>query len=278
MRVEDCIVSVERRSTGGCLDLAILFTRQFAGPIYRLMLVFALPCCGLVWVLASRTTDMLIPSLILFAVFTALFSGALVAAIGPQVFGVRISTRAALLSLRQRLGPFLLLSLLARGLQLLTSFCVVFPSVFVTAWCGHLSETMMLEKTPMSQVMPRLSWLASGGGYARNLGRVTSLLLFWGLLSFGLLMLTDLLASALFHVEILHGQLSLAGPDADVQLQSVAFDDPLLLTTLQIVLWLPYPVVRVAWFFCYLDQRIRNECWDLDLQFRIEAIRLEEAA
>ena len=38
------------------------------------------------------------------------------------------------------------------------------------------------------------------------------------------------------------------------------------------------PVIRLAWFFCYLDQRIRNECWDLQLQFRAEAARLEELA
>jgi hypothetical protein len=37
-------------------------------------------------------------------------------------------------------------------------------------------------------------------------------------------------------------------------------------------------VIRLAWFFCYLDQRIRNECWDLQLQYRAEAARLEELA
>jgi hypothetical protein len=55
-------------------------------------------------------------------------------------------------------------------------------------------------------------------------------------------------------------------------------DDPAFLTTIQLALWLPYPVIRLAWFFCYLDQRIRNECWDLQLQYRAEAARLEELA
>ena len=50
------------------------------------------------------------------------------------------------------------------------------------------------------------------------------------------------------------------------------------MTAIQFTIWLPYPVIRLAWFFCYLDQRIRNECWDLQLQFRAEAARLEELA
>ena len=61
-------------------------------------------------------------------------------------------------------------------------------------------------------------------------------------------------------------------------LRQLILDDPAFLTALQLALWLPYPVVRLAWFFCYLDQRIRNECWDLQLQYRVEAARLEELA
>jgi hypothetical protein len=44
MRIEDCIVRVERRTGGGCLDLAIVFTQRFIRPILRLLLTFAVPC------------------------------------------------------------------------------------------------------------------------------------------------------------------------------------------------------------------------------------------
>jgi hypothetical protein len=278
MNVEDCIVTVERRSAGGCVDLAFVFTRHFAGPIYRLMLVFAIPNCLLVYGLTSITTDMLIPSLILFSIFSGLFSGALIAAIGPQVFGVPITMRAALRGLRKQLLPFGFLMLLCRMFQLLTSFCIVFPSILVTSYCGHVAETMVLEKTPLPQVMARLSWLSAGGGYSRNLSRVTTLLLFWGLLSAGLLVLIDFLAGTLFNVHIFMGRMSPFSPDSGRLVESTLLDDPIVQTTLLIALWLPYPVIRVAWFFCYLDQRIRNECWDLDLQFRAEALRLDETA
>lgn len=50
--------------------------------------------------------------------------------------------------------------------------------------------------------------------------------------------------------------------------------DPKVVTVLMGVLWLVYPLARMAWFFCYLDQRIRNECWDVELDFRRDARRL----
>jgi hypothetical protein len=51
--------------------------------------------------------------------------------------------------------------------------------------------------------------------------------------------------------------------------------DPLVVTTICATLWLAYPLARLAWFFCYLDTRIRKEAWDVELDFRIESQRLE---
>jgi hypothetical protein len=38
--------------------------------------------------------------------------------------------------------------------------------------------------------------------------------------------------------------------------------------------WLVYPLARLAWFFCYLDARIRREGWDVEIAFRVEARRI----
>ena len=53
MKVEDCIVAVERRRLGGCIDLAFVFVRTYALPIGILTLTFAVPCCLLTWLLAE---------------------------------------------------------------------------------------------------------------------------------------------------------------------------------------------------------------------------------
>ena len=51
--------------------------------------------------------------------------------------------------------------------------------------------------------------------------------------------------------------------------------DPLVTTVIHALLWAFYPLIRIAWFFCYLDVRIQKEGWDVELDFRIEAQRLE---
>ncbi|MFN5077025.1 MAG: hypothetical protein ACK5MO_15635 [Planctomyces sp.] len=81
MRVEDCTVSVERRSLQACVDLAIVFVRDSAEAMLRLWLLCAVPACVLVWVLSSWLTDMLIPSILIFLFFSAVFNALLAAAI-----------------------------------------------------------------------------------------------------------------------------------------------------------------------------------------------------
>ena len=278
MKVEECIVSVERRSFGGCLDLAFVFAREFAGPLFRLWLICAVPSCGLVWLITSRSTDMLVPSILIFLFFSSLFSSLLVSCMGPQVFGVPISVRAAVRAWRRRFWGWLLLTLVTRFLQSISGFCFVLPSVFVTAFAGHLPEVLFLEQAPLNTITTRLSWLSGGGGYGRNLSRVVALLVYWAALSGGLFLMMDLLSTVLFNKPVFLEK-AMSGPTDwnDLFLQ-LALDDPAFLTVVQLALWLPYPVIRLAWFFCYLDQRIRNECWDLRLQYRTEAVRLEELA
>lgn len=274
MRVEDCIVTVERRTAGGCVDLAFVFAKQFAWPLTSLTLCFAVPCTAVVWLITSTMrADVLIPGLLVFGLFSMLMSGALVAGVGPLVFGVPLSNRAALRGLFSRLLPYVFLGILAR----MSGLCMIVPLLFVMAWCGHLPEVMFLERTPMNQITQRLSWLSKGGGYSRNLGRLMGVTLFWLIFAFGLFMVIDLLAGILFNSPIFFGTIA-PGPDMRAAFASRLIDDPVVVTTLQVSLWLTYPIVRLAWFFCYLDQRIRNECWDLELQFRMEAGRLEEQA
>jgi hypothetical protein len=91
----------------------------------------------------------------------------------------------------------------------------------------------------------------------------------------GLFLLIDLLSGWAFNAPIFFGTIA-PSPDLMRALAGRIIDDPMVVVTLQIAMWLTYPIIRLAWFFCYLDQRIRNECWDLDLQCRVEAVRLEE--
>jgi hypothetical protein len=53
--------------------------------------------------------------------------------------------------------------------------------------------------------------------------------------------------------------------------------DPLLVGALSATWWLVYPLARLAWFFCYLDLRVRKEGWDVEIELRVEARRLLNA-
>ena len=275
MKIEDCIVSVERRTAGGCLDLAIVFTQHFAGPIVRLLVTFALPCCLLTWWLTNDSTDMLLIAVPIFSIFASLMSAALIATVGPQVFGVPLSTRNGLTAIRHRFFAFVFLTSVVRMAQLVLGCCLILPLVFPTAMLGHLNEVLFLERTPFKEVTRRLSTLGKGGGFSRNLSRVVGLLGFWALCSVGLFIFGNQLAGWIFNVPIFEAPL-VGGEDWGKALAASLVDDQAVVLLMQISVWIPFPIVRLAWFFCYLDQRIRNECWDLDLQFRAEATRLEE--
>ena len=275
MKIEDCIVRVERRSAGGCLDLAIVFTQQHFRPVVRLLLTFAVPSCLITWWVSDGRTDLMLPSAVLFTVFSSLMSATLIATVGPQVFGVPLSTSAGAAAVGRRWVSFLILTTMVRIAQFGLAFCLIVPAMLPTAMAGHLNEVLFLEKTRFRDVSRRLSNLTRGGGLSRNLTRLTGYLMFWAICSLGLFVLIDQLSGWLFNMPIFKGTM-ISGEDWFEAFAASIVDDRAVVVLLQAAIWIPFPIVRLAWFFSYLDQRIRNECWDLDLQFRAEALRLEE--
>ncbi len=277
MKVEDCIVAVERRSAGNSFDLACIFLQRFRGPIFQLWLLNAIPSCCLVWLLSSVTTDMLIPSLLIFLFFSSTFSGQLIAGLGPQVFGEPFSAVQAVKTWRKRLLPWLFLTFTIRIGQILGAFCLLFPALMVTAWGGHLNEVFLLEQSSFRGASKRLSWLTQAGGYGRNMRSLSPLLYFWAGITTGVFIIIDLTAGTLLNQPLFLQQTAMGSSQLSLAIQQTLLDSPGTLTLLQFSLWLGWPLIRIAWFFCYLDQRIRSECWDLQVQFRAEAVRLQGA-
>ncbi len=275
MRVQDCIVSVRRRSIGGNIDLSFAFMRQFWWPILGLTALFAVPSTIFVWYYSHWSREPLIPSLFMFGVASALLSGALIAGIGPQVFGVPLDVASGLSGLRSRLTGYSFWMAMVRMLQAFCSFCFAWPILLITPYIGHVAEIIFLERAPMRQVSRRLNHIAGNGGYFRNLLSTLVLMVLWLLMSLGLFVTADTLSNSLFNQPIFLKRLDMS-PDLFEAIVQLLTRDPLVITTAQVAIWLPFPLIRLAWFFCYLDQRIRNECWDIELQFRIEAERLEE--
>jgi hypothetical protein len=53
------------------------------------------------------------------------------------------------------------------------------------------------------------------------------------------------------------------------------WSDPIVVTAALAVAFLVYPIGRLAWFFCYMDVRVRRDCWDMELLIIQEAERLD---
>ena len=102
------------------------------------------------------------------------------------------------------------------------------------------------------------------------IGRWMGAVLFYGVALVVVFTLVEAAAYALFGVEIFFARVLAAGDWIPGFL-----NEPRAVIVTQALLWLGYPLARMALFFCYLDVRTRKECWDLELDFRIEARRLE---
>lgn len=92
----------------------------------------------------------------------------------------------------------------------------------------------------------------------------------------------------LFALESCISLLGLAGPisgPASDYLDSDSFDfslaysavtsSPLFAATTLIAALFAYQLGRIAWFFTYIDARVRSDCWDMELLLAREAKRLE---
>ena len=52
---------------------------------------------------------------------------------------------------------------------------------------------------------------------------------------------------------------------------------PVLMALASGIALMIYPVGRLAWFFCYIDARVRRDCWDMELQIVQQAKHLENS-
>lgn len=291
MKLDGATIVIERRTVGGCIDLAICFYRQYAWPILSLNVVFALPVCALVYCLSMRTDAGLAWSVALFALTSPFLGAALVAGAGHRVFGDPLRVDHALDILRSRLLTLSFYVVVSRGWIALSLFFMVYteaPGLAVLAWLffpiagliavhrGFFPEVILLERLRGARMASRSAELMRNVGFAL-LTRCFTIGVFGAIAVISLFILADKGAEFFLAIPILFGRVSSDVPTT-VYVQE-ALDllryDPFAITALHATLWLVYPVARLAWFFCYLDVRIRKECWDVELDFRIEARRLE---
>lgn len=273
MKLDATTVPIEPRSLGACIDLAVQFQRRHARPLLQLTLLFLVPATLLtVLVVAAAPDTGLLWSAAVYFVAAPWLGAALVAGAGRAVFGEPFAARAALRALTPRGAASLLV--VRVFVALATLLCFGLGGAAIDAYYGFLPEVLVLEQLEGSEARRRVGELV-GPTYLVLLWRRTALVVFGMIVAAAVYDVADELLGLLAGRPLFTGRIDPRFWSDDLAL---LWADPWAAALLSAAAWLVYPLTRLAWFFCYLDTRIRREGWDLELGFRVEARRLAATA
>lgn len=271
MKLEAATLALEPRSAGECLDLAILFYRSHIVTFLSLSLLFgAIPVAA--GVVASADGSGWLWAVGLFVLVSPFLGATVVAGAGHHVFGEPLTLHNAARHVRARVGALLVLLPAARlAYGAVSVMCWGLLSVPVATRYGFLSEVIILERLEGYRIAKRCEEILHDV-FLEACGRYAAIAVFALGTSVTLFVLVDLGSQVLFDTPIFAAKVSWAIAFDDIS--NLLAYDPLLVGALSATWWLVYPLARLAWFFCYLDARVRKEGWDVEIAFRVEARRL----
>ncbi|HUT78287.1 MAG TPA: hypothetical protein VM285_11400 [Polyangia bacterium] len=259
MKILDATIEIRSRTTTEVIDLATLFYRAHWKLLLPLALLLGLPVAGACAGLHALTGRWWL-ALLAFILLSAVPSGAVVLAASRLVFGTPLHIGSTLrlyastwagLFFRRAGQTLLTLLLLPLGAGLALRLRWAFTPMIV-----------LLERLGGRELARRRVGLNRRGGVG-SLGLDIACWLVCALLLLAVVVVVDLVVT------------DLLGSWSDGGLFSVeALDDPLRFGTWMAAWLLVLPVGQLAWFFAYINARIRGEGWDLELGFRETAARL----
>jgi len=291
MKLDQVTIPIEPRFLGESIDLAAALYRKDFRQVLGLTMLFAGPALLLGWLLNFLAGMGLLTNLVIFYFLSPLLGAVLVAGEGPRVFGEQFTARGALSrfsSHATRLILYLWVSrtvLLGVGLLLyaiepLLLFVFCPAALFLSRDSTLIREVILLEQPKGTSLHRRINALRRGGPPAVS-GQMFETQLFFSCVVVILFILIDLTLGFVLGMPVLLGRLPveditrLPVEDIGLVLPYLLGSDPWVIFVLMATMWIVYPLARLTLFLCYIDIRIREECWDLELDFRVEARRLE---
>lgn len=282
MKFTEAAIDLQPRSIGACLDLATMFISRRLGLWLATWAIFTIPTCVLVYLIAETTDYGLLGFLCGLAFGSVPLGTALVFAAAQTAMGQDCTARQAVFgSLRLTWKP--MLAVMALRMIQLPLMLAVLPGLALAILTGFHAEARVFARWRAREHEHRVGELIQTE-YSDLMVRGGALILF-GLGCWWLLTLTvDCASTVLFGVspiitrfgdatrniwelEDWVGWWSAAG--------TFLTTDALTLTTLTATGLASYTVCRLAWFFAYIDLRIRRDCWDLELALAEEAEKAE---
>jgi len=283
-RFTEAGISLEPRSIGSCLDLAFRFSSQYLAAFLGMWLSIAAPAMLITYAVATWTSLGWLAAILTVAGLSPFLAGVLLTHAASVAFCDPLTMKAiyyrawwsCLSTLWARLG--------IRCLQVLLLVTVV-PPFLLLIYTGFQWESRILKSIRKRQHDHRTQDLVQQE-FSDLAMRAGGCVLFGGVLWFVLTMTVDGLCMLLFGISPVFGVLAEAAEDPWGYLDfgvlignvaTAAVTHPLLLATVVGVSLLTYAWLRLAWFFSYIDLRIREDCWDLEIALADEARRWEPA-
>lgn len=280
MKLDRATMSWEPRTVSSCLDLALLLIGRHLPVFLAVWAVFAAPAGALIYRVAQVSSFSFFWTVVILALFSVPLGVCQVVLALHVAFGepVRLGNILWEGLVRQAVVTWPM-CLLGRPLQLLGALFCLFPGWMLALALGFVAESRLLRTARLQSHDHRTSELVQqefGNLVLRN----TALWVLGGMLWVTLLITGDCAAILFVGVSPVFGRIAEAmhnpwqRPEFDeffFDFWDVSTTDPVVLCTMAITALLVYSLCRLAWFFTYLDFRIRRDCWDLEVALAEEA-------
>lgn len=282
MKFTEAAIDLQPRSIGACLDLATMFVSRRLSLWLATWAIFTIPTCGLVYLIAETTDYGFLGFLAGLGFGSVPLGTALVFAAAQTAMGQSCTAgQAAVGGLRVSWKPMLTVAAL-RVIQL-PLLLAVLPGLALAILTGFHAEARVFARWRAGEHEHKVGELIHSE-YSDLMVRGGALIFFgagcWWLLTltvdcastvlFGLSPIITRFGDAtrnIWELDDWSGWWSAAG--------TFMTSDSLTLTTLTATGLAAYAVCRLAWFFAYIDLRIRRDCWDLELALAEEAEKAE---
>lgn len=263
------------------VDLGMLLFRQQLPRFLRIWALCTLPACAVVYALAYFT-----PQGLLFALFAFMIASAPLGCLTVGTcFQLLKGESPALAEAWRTLGPSPLLLVLRciamRLLQFVLLGCFLIPGLLLMNHDASFVEDQLFLREYSAHGSRRLG-KKQAPSETRTRGDSSQFGIAWLGLWFMLVLSADLFASRLLGFPLLLGRVSFSAQYGGFEGIIAAFwsfvlSDPVFSVVLVSMALLAYQVVRIGSFLAYCDDRIRRECFDVELRVRDEVARLAPA-
>lgn len=281
MKFQDAVISLQPRSIGNCLDVALVFVGRHLALFLQILAWHAVPACLMVYVGSRYTNYGWFWCGFSLAMLTIPLGTALVSAAVRIAVGQSCSALTAIMTAWRSTGLTMFILLILRPVQFCLIFAGLLPGAALSIYTSFHAESRLFSRWRAGTHDHRVGDLVKaefGDLLIRSLGVTLFGLCFWGLLT----LTVDAAMMLLLGVSPCIGRLFEAvrnpwGLD-DWEASWSAFwtfvtTDALALTTVTATAMISYAVCRLAWFFAYVDLRIRRDCWDVEVALAEEAQR-----